>query len=91
MINKSTFDTIHAGNFVLHSYLLNDINGCKGTIYIRIHCLLHYIIIMRFLCPSVEGRMSFSRGTHVLRSEDACPSVGGRTLFRRNETTFTAF
>ena len=49
MINKSTFDTIHAGKFVLHSYLINDINGCKGTIYIRIHCLLHYIIIMRFL------------------------------------------
>ena len=50
MINKSTFDTIHAGKFVLHSYLINDINGCKGTIYIRIHCLLYYIIIMRFLC-----------------------------------------
>lgn len=50
MINKSTFDTIHAGKFVLHSYLINDINGCKGTIYIRRHCLLHYIIIMRFLC-----------------------------------------
>ena len=49
MINKSTFDTIHAGKFVLHSYLINDINGCKGTIYIRIHCLLHHIIIMRFL------------------------------------------
>ena len=54
MINKSTFDTIHAGKFVLHSYLLNDINGCKGTIYIRIHCLLHYIIIMRFLCAHLE-------------------------------------
>ena len=54
MINKSTFDTIHAGKFVLHSYLLNDINGCKGTIYIRIHCLLHHIIIMRFLWT--EGR-----------------------------------
>lgn len=54
MINKSTFDTIHAGKFVLHSYLINDINGCKGTIYIRRHCLLHYIIIMRFLWT--EGR-----------------------------------
>ena len=28
--------------------------------------------------PSVEGRMSFGRGTHVLRSGDACPSVEGR-------------
>lgn len=54
MINKSTFDTIHAGKFVLHSYLINDINGCKGTIYIRRHCLLHYIIIMRFLWAMPE-------------------------------------
>ena len=56
MINKSTFDTIHAGKFVLHSYLLNDINGCKDTIYIRIHCLLHYIIIMRFLCQWAQRK-----------------------------------
>ena len=58
MINKSTFDTIHAGKFVLHSYLINDINGCKGTIYIRRHCLLHYIIIMRFLCLQRETEWS---------------------------------
>ena len=63
MINKSTFDTIHAGKFVLHSYLINDINGCKGTIYIRIHCLLHYIIIMRFLCEQCkESKTPFVNG-----------------------------
>ena len=44
MINKSTFDTIHAGKFVLHSYLINDINGCKGTIYIRY--IAYYTILL---------------------------------------------
>lgn len=71
MINKSTFDTIHAGKFVLHSYLLNDINGCKDTIYIRIHCLLHYIIIMRFLCV---GMRQHSRPFEI------CSSVAKKNL-----------
>ena len=44
-----------------------------------------HVIVLRSkdACPSVEGRMSFGRGTHVLRSGDACPSVGGRMSFGR--------
>ena len=38
------------------------------------------IVVLRSkdACPSVEGRMSFGRGTHVLRSGDAHFFVGMR-------------
>ena len=38
------------------------------------------IIVLRSkdACPSVEGRMSFGRGTHVLRSGDAHFFIGMR-------------